>query len=132
MKFELLFFWKIRCSFGSWVRVSFWWFRPHPDLRLRLRLRLEVKPQLFWKNPKMKEKLENILIALQFPSANDPKSSIPERREPSAQKFWASSFPWKIFSTFCEKNYENWKINTINFSNMLICLNIEGTTFKKK
>ena len=37
-----------------------------------------------------------------FPSANDPKSSLSERRGPSAErpKIWSKQFPVKIFLNF--------------------------------
>ena len=53
------------------------------------------------------------LLLYRLPSGNDPKSSLPERRAPSAPKFWASSSPENFSWLFFGKNFENWKTNPI-------------------
>ena len=62
-----------------------------------------------------------VLRQCQRPSGNDPKSSLPERRAPSAacrapRNFEQAVFPENFSWLFFEKSFENWKTNANLFA----------------
>ena len=77
----------------------------------------------FWLNP---SNLVRMIQKAVYPSAECQAPSA-ERRVPD--NFEQEVSPQNLSWLFFGKIFENWKTNTILFSKMFICLNIESPTF---